>query len=193
MGGKAAFDTINSIRGTEGVAEKRAVLRKSGLTEEQQAIIYEDMLASEGDRDLIGALKMRNTLNGAGTDIGAVATVLGQMAEHSANAPKMNILLKSRLSDADKEYIYMNKMVHADRKAAEQEQLGVVKSAGGNIALFLDLDSKISKLDGKLNGKTVNLLKSRRAKAAIDEATPDMSRENRQKLYELWNVSKKIW
>lgn len=193
MGGKTAFDTINSIRGTEGSAEKRAALRKSGLSSDQQAIIYEDMLASEKDKALMGAMKMRNDLDGAGTDMGLVAAVLGNMAEHAADAPKMNILLNSRLSEADKEYIYMYKMVDEDRKETEKTQLQTVKSAGGDISLFLKLDSTISKLDGKENGKTVNLLKSRRVKAAIDEATPGMSTADRRKLYELWSVSKKVW
>jgi hypothetical protein len=193
MGGKAAFDTINAIRGTEGTKEKREELRKSGLTSEQQAIIYEDMLASEGDKALMSIMRYRNNAESAGTDMGVLATVLGQMAEHSGKTPKLNILLKSGLSEGDKEYIYMNKLVDEDRKETEKAQLETVKSAGGDMALFLGLDVKISKLDGKMNGKTVNLLKSRRVKAAIDEATPDMSRENRQKLYDLWNVSKKIW
>jgi hypothetical protein len=193
MGGKAAFDTINAIRGTEGTKEKREELRKSGLTSEQQAIIYEDMLASEGDKALMSIMRYRNNAESAGTDMGVLATVLGQMAEHSGKTPKLNILLKSGLSEGDKEYIYMNKLVDEDRKETEKAQLETVKSAGGDMALFLGLDVKISRLDGKMNGKTVNLLKSRRVKAAIDEATPDMSRENRQKLYDLWNVSKKIW
>ena len=46
---------------------------------------------------------------------------------------------------------------------------------------------------GTLKGDGVYLLKSRRVKAAIDKNVKGKSRAEMQRLYEAWDVSKKVW
>ena len=43
------------------------------------------------------------------------------------------------------------------------------------------------------NGKSVYLSKSRKVKAIIDEMLPDLGQAQREKLYEQFDVSNKVW
>lgn len=58
---------------------------------------------------------------------------------------------------------------------------------------YATLNDYIGTLNGKRNGETVYLLKSRRVKAAIDKNVKGKTKAEMRKLYEAWDVSKKVW
>ena len=47
--------------------------------------------------------------------------------------------------------------------------------------------------DRDANGNTITLTASKKKKAAIDKATPDLTQEQREVLYESFGVSPKVW
>jgi hypothetical protein len=47
--------------------------------------------------------------------------------------------------------------------------------------------------DKDANGKTIQLSASRKKKAAIDKAVPNLTKAQRQKLYDVFDISKKVW
>ena len=58
---------------------------------------------------------------------------------------------------------------------------------------YATLNDYIGTLNGKRNGETVYLLKSRRVKAAIDKNVKGKTKAEMRKLYEAWDVSEKVW
>lgn len=110
-----------------------------------------------------------------------------------------------KLNDSQREFLYEAFDVpeklykeleeEAELPDAYKKSMSIGSVIGIDRQVFLDvyLAQRDVKGDKDRNGKTVYLSSSENKKAAIDEATEGLSRKQKEYLYEVFGVSKKVW
>jgi len=139
-----AFAEINKIRMETKTSEKRNAIRSSGLDEEQKAILFYDLAASDTDKEILDHFQESGSM-------GKAADCLLRMADHSGANAERSVLRYSSLSDADKEYIYLQKISSTEK---DQTRITGLKKAGMGMDDFLSIRNKYSTLnDASMGGK----------------------------------------
>lgn len=140
-----AFDEINKIRAKSKSAEKRAAIRSSLLNEEQKAILYYDLVAGETDKEILDGFQKMGSM-------GTAADCLSRMAEHEGTSAKRTVLRGSDLSDYEKEYIYLNKIITTDdSREKEKAKIDALKAAGIGMNDYLTIKNKYAYIEDNVS------------------------------------------
>ena len=135
-----AFDEVNHVRSAEKTSSKMTVLRASLLTEEQKGILYYDMVAGDKEREVLDHFK----------DSGnrwRLAECMSRMGEFEQTAPKRETLKNAALSDEEKEYLYLYKIVYKDSREKEQSRVRALSAAGLGMDAYLSVKNKLQELN----------------------------------------------
>lgn len=134
-----AFDEVNHVRSAEKTSSKMTVLRASLLNEEQKGILYYDMVAGDKEREVLDHFK----------DSGnrwRLAECMSRMSEFEQTAPKRETLKNAALSDEEKEYLYLYKIVYKDSREKEQGRIRTLRDAGIGMNDYLKIRTKYGEL-----------------------------------------------
>lgn len=135
-----AFDEVNHVRSAEKTSSKMTVLRASLLNEEQKSILYYDMVAGDKEREVLDHFK----------DSGnrwRLAECMSRMGEFEQTAPKRETLKNAALSDEEKEYLYLYKIVDKDSREKEQSRVRALSTAGLGMDAYLSVKNKLQELN----------------------------------------------
>lgn len=135
-----AFDEVNHVRSAEKTSSKMTVLRASLLNEEQKGILYYDMVAGDKEREVLDHFK----------DSGnrwRLAECMSRMSEFEQTAPKRETLKNAALSDEEKEYLYLYKIVCKDSREKEQGRIRALSAAGLGMDAYLSVKNKLQELN----------------------------------------------
>ena len=139
-----AFEEISKIRMESKTDGKRSAIRSSGLSEDQKAILFYDMAASDTDKGILDHYQESESM-------GKVADCLLRMADHSGANAERSVLRYSDLSDADKKYIYLEKISSTEK---DQTRITELAKAGMGMDEFLSIRNKYATLDkASMGGK----------------------------------------
>lgn len=136
-----AFDEVNHVRSAEKTSSKMTVLRASLLNEEQKGILYYDMVAGDKEREVLDHFK----------DSGnrwRLAECMSRMSEFEQTAPKRETLKNAALSDEEKEYLYLYKIVYKDSREKERNRVRALSAAGLGMDAYLSVKNKLQELNG---------------------------------------------
>lgn len=141
---KESYDLIRQLSGIEkendddnGAALQRQALRESGVSDEAKAVVWYEMMASEKDRKTMDALK--------DADMGEVARVLMDMKDRRKDSQKLEIIMSSSLTDAQKGTLYLETLAGDEDK----EKVTALKNAGMDAYQYLTYKTAISGLSGR--------------------------------------------
>lgn len=135
-----AFDEVNHVRSAEKTSSKMTVLRASLLNEEQKGILYYDMVAGDKEREVLDHFK----------DSGnrwRLAECMSRMSEFEQTAPKRETLKNAALSDEEKEYLYLYKIVYKESREKEQGRIRALSAAGLGMDAYLSVKNKLQELN----------------------------------------------
>ena len=135
-----AFDEVNHVRSAEKTSSKMTVLRASLLNEEQKGILYYDMVAGDKEREVLDHFK----------DSGnrwRLAECMSRMGEFEQTAPKRETLKNAALSDEEKEYLYLYKIVYKDSREKERSRVRALSAAGLGMDAYLSVKNKLQELN----------------------------------------------
>ena len=200
--GMSANDYVQLHRELEGKENNRAklqTLEKTGLSDEAKEFFYQNnILNSDSQKEKYSKLRSQGLTFREASDLQVKISTLDDMYEKKLDTEGFGATKAEQ--KATELYDYIGKMgVNDATKTALQEEY--CKSA-------IQLEAKYQKVQGilttdeyatlndyigTLKGDGVYLLKSRRVKAAIDTNVTGKSRAEMQRLYEAWDVSKKLW
>ena len=139
-----AFEAISKIRMETKINGKRNAIRNSGLNEDQKAILFYDLAASDTDKGILDHFQESGSM-------GKVADCLLRMADHSGANAERSVLRYCDLSDTEKEYIYLEKISSTEK---DQTRITELKKAGMGMDDFLSIRNKYSTLnDASMGGK----------------------------------------
>lgn len=144
-----AFETINKVRKEEKAKEQRRVIRSGLLSGEQKAILYYDLVASERDKEVLDYFNGKDS-------IAEAADCLSRIADYKGTLPKRNVLQNANLSDAEKEYICLNKIVQEDDIEKEKARIAALRQASVGMNDYLKIKNKYGQLydsEGKAEQK----------------------------------------
>lgn len=170
---------LMNMRDMEDGEEKRAYLRKSGLSGEEMSTIYYDMLATEKETEILNMFKKRNS------DMGEVTKVLSEVRDagqktgaEAATAKKMAIAYAD-LSDDEKVTLYRELVSDKNDNAIEE-----FRDAGLSMGEFLEYEDKTA------NAKSdASMTKKQKIMSIIDSL--DVSDEKKDAIYRLEGYSEK--
>lgn len=141
---KESYDLIRQLSGIEKendddnrAALQRQALRESGVSDEAKAVVWYEMMASEKDRKTMDALK--------DADMGEVARVLMDMKDRRKDSQKLEIIMSSSLTDAQKGTLYLETLAGDEDK----EKVTALKNAGMDAYQYLTYKTAISGLSGR--------------------------------------------
>ena len=147
MTSRGAFDLIRKIGAAKATEEmtadaiKRQILRDAQISEEERAVVYYGMMATEKERTLLDAFNDQN-LNTA-----RAADLLLQMRDASSTAEKRKMLYNTRLGDLEKAMIYREKI-----STAWDEEIAAVHEAGLMFDDFLAAQNALAEIEASVNG-----------------------------------------
>lgn len=127
-----AFEEINKVRVCEKAEDKRSVILNSSLSDNQKATLYYDLVldSDSKDREVLDHFEGKDSR-------GEVAKCLMQMAGQITEKGKKSCLQKADLSEGEKVWIYLNKLVTSDNKDKEQSRVLTLQRAGVTINEYL--------------------------------------------------------
>ena len=141
---KEGYDLIRQLSSIEKendddnrAALQRQALRESGVSDEAKAVVWYEMMASEKDQKTMDALK--------GADMGEVARVLMDMKDRRKDSQKLEIIMSSSLTDAQKGTLYLRTLAEDEDK----EKVTALKNAGMDAYQYLTYKTAISGLSGR--------------------------------------------
>ncbi len=136
-----AFETLSRMQMEEKDKEKRRVIRSSILSEEQKAILYHSITDEDSaDRRILDHYQ--------GTaHMGKAADCLMRMADYKDNKPKKYILQNTNLPDAEKKYIYLEKIVQKDDREKETKKIDALMGAGIGMNDYIDIKNKYAQIN----------------------------------------------
>lgn len=141
---KESYDLIRQLSGIEKendddnrAALQRQALRESGVSDEAKAIVWYEMMASEKDQKAMDELK--------DADMGEVARVLMDMKDRRKDSQKLEIIMSSSLTDAQKGTLYLETLAGDEDK----EKVTALKNAGMDAYQYLTYKTAISGLSGR--------------------------------------------
>ncbi|WP_458408057.1 hypothetical protein [Anaerotignum sp.] len=136
----AAFEAINRVRRETKAKEQRSAIRSSLLTDEQKAILFYDFSASDRDKEILDYFDGK-------TSMAAAADCISRINDYDGTSPKRNVLRNSDLSDENKEYIYLQKIVQKDSREKEQAKIVALRQAGVGMDDYLKIKNKYAQVD----------------------------------------------
>ena len=144
----AAFDAINLVKAVGDNADKRKEIRKSGLSKEQQGILFYDLAANDKEKEM---------LDRYGADARAeMADVLSRLSEHEKKDARMNMLRQENISDRMKRDIFRNMISDNEYDGGDMDQ---ITGAGMSMDEFLQIKGEYTRIRRE-GGKQKDQMKS---------------------------------
>ena len=140
-----AFESINKMNREDKGRDKRRAIRSAPLSAEQKAILYRSILSDkQKDKEILDYFSWTNSM-------GEVADYLMRAADYKDNAAKKAALQDAKISDDEKEYIYMEKFVQDESREKEQGRIRTLRDAGIGMNDYLKIrtKSKMSRINCK--------------------------------------------
>lgn len=135
-----AFESINKMNREDKGRDKRRAIRSAPLSAEQKAILYRSILDDDQkDKEILDYFKWKNSM-------GEVADYLMRAADYKSDTPKKAALQDAKISDDEKEYIYMEKFVQKDSKEKERSKIRTLREAGIGMNDYLKIRMKYGEL-----------------------------------------------
>lgn len=135
-----AFESINKMNREDKGRDKRRAIRSAPLSAEQKAILYRSILKDDQkDKEILDYFSWTNSM-------GEVADYLMRAADYKDNAAKKAALQDAKISDDEKEYIYMEKFVQDESKEKEQGRIRTLRDAGIGMNDYLKIRTKYGEL-----------------------------------------------
>lgn len=136
----AAFESINKVNQEDKGKDKRRAIRSAPLSAEQKAILYRSILDDDQkDKDILDYFKWTNSM-------GEVADYLMRAADYKSDVPKKAALQDAKISDEEKEYIYMEKFVEDKSKEKERSRIRALREVGIGMNDYLKIRTKYGQL-----------------------------------------------
>ena len=135
-----AFESINKMNREDKGRDKRRAIRSAPLSAEQKAVLYRSILDDDQkDKEILDYFKWKNSM-------GEVADYLMRAADYKSDVPKKAALQDAKISDEEKEYIYMEKFVEDKSKEKEQSRIRALREAGIGMNDYLKIRMKYGQL-----------------------------------------------
>lgn len=135
-----AFESINKMNREDKGRDKRRAIRSAPLSAEQKAILYRSILKDDQkDKEILDYFSWTNSM-------GEVADYLMRAADYKDKAAKKAALQDAKISDDEKEYIYMEKFVQDESKEKEQSRIRALREAGIGMNDYLKIRMKYGQL-----------------------------------------------
>ena len=135
-----AFESINKMNREDKGRDKRRAIRSAPLSAEQKAILYRSILSDkQKDKEILDYFSWTNSM-------GEVADYLMRAADYKDNAAKKAALQDAKISDDEKEYIYMEKFVQDKSKEKEQSRIRALREAGIGMNDYLKIRMKYGQI-----------------------------------------------
>ena len=135
-----AFESINKMNREDKGRDKRRAIRSAPLSAEQKAILYRSILKDDQkDKEILDYFSWTNSM-------GEVADYLMRAADYKDNAAKKAALQDAKISDDEKEYIYMEKFVQDESSEKEQGRIRTLRDAGIGMNDYLKIRTKYGEL-----------------------------------------------
>lgn len=135
-----AFESINKMNREDKGRDKRRAIRSAPLSAEQKAILYRSTLDDDQkDKEILDYFSWTNSM-------GEVADYLMRAADYKDNAAKKAALQDAKISDDEKEYIYMEKFVQDESKEKEQGRIRTLRDAGIGMNDYLKIRMEYGQL-----------------------------------------------
>lgn len=135
-----AFESINKMNREDKGRDKRRAIRSAPLSAEQKAILYRSILDDDQkDKEILDYFSWTNSM-------GEVADYLMRAADYKDNAAKKAALQDAKISDDEKEYIYMEKFVQDESREKEQSRIRTLREAGIGMNDYLKIRMKYGQL-----------------------------------------------
>lgn len=135
-----AFESINKMNREDKGRDKRRAIRSAPLSAEQKAILYRSILSDkQKDKEILDYFSWTNSM-------GEVADYLMRAADYKDNAAKKAALQDAKISDDEKEYIYMEKFVQDESKEKEQSRIRTLRDAGIGMNDYLKIRTEYGQL-----------------------------------------------
>lgn len=135
-----AFESINKMNREDKGRDKRRAIRSAPLSAEQKAILYRSILSDkQKDKEILDYFSWTNSM-------GEVADYLMRAADYKDNATKKAALQDAKISDDEKEYIYMEKFVQDESREKEQGRIRTLRDAGIGMNDYLKIRTEYGQL-----------------------------------------------
>lgn len=135
-----AFESINKMNREDKGRDKRRAIRSAPLSAEQKAILYRSILSDkQKDKEILDYFSWTNSM-------GEVADYLMRAADYKDNAAKKAALQDMKISDDEKEYIYMEKFVQDESREKEQGRIRTLRDAGIGMNDYLKIRTEYGQL-----------------------------------------------
>lgn len=135
-----AFESINKMNREDKGRDKRRAIRSAPLSAEQKAILYRSILSDkQKDKEILDYFSWTNSM-------GEVADYLMRAADYKDNAAKKAALQDTKISDDEKEYIYMEKFVQDESREKEQGRIRTLRDAGIGMNDYLKIRTEYGQL-----------------------------------------------
>lgn len=135
-----AFESINKMNREDKGRDKRRAIRSAPLSAEQKAILYRSILKDDQkDKEILDYFSWTNSM-------GEVADYLMRAADYKDDAAKKAALQDAKISDDEKEYIYMEKFVQKDSKEKERSKIRTLREAGIGMNDYLKIRTEYGQL-----------------------------------------------
>ena len=135
-----AFESINKMNREDKGRDKRRAIRSAPLSAEQKAILYRSILKDDQkDKEILDYFSWTNSM-------GEVADYLMRAADYKDKAAKKAALQDAKISDDEKEYIYMEKFVQDESREKEQGRIRTLRDAGIGMNDYLKIRMKYGEL-----------------------------------------------
>ena len=135
-----AFESINKMNQEDKGGDKRRAIRSAPLSAEQKAILYRSILSDkQKDKEILDYFSWTNSM-------GEVADYLMRAADYKDNAAKKAALQDTKISDDEKEYIYMEKFVQDESREKEQGRIRTLRDAGIGMNDYLKIRMEYGQL-----------------------------------------------
>ena len=135
-----AFESISKMNQEDKGRDKRRAIRSAPLSAEQKAILYRSILKDDQkDKEILDYFSWTNSM-------GEVADYLMRAADYKDNAAKKAALQDAKISDDEKEYIYMEKFVQDESKEKEQSRIRALREAGIGMNDYLKIRMKYGQI-----------------------------------------------
>ena len=135
-----AFESINKMNREDKGKDKRRAIRSAPLSAEQKAILYRSILKDDQkDKEILDYFSWTNSM-------GEVADYLMRAADYKDKAAKKAALQDAKISDDEKEYIYMEKFVQDKSKEKEQSRIRALREDGIGMNDYLKIRTEYGQL-----------------------------------------------
>lgn len=135
-----AFESINKMNREDKGRDKRRAIRSAPLSAEQKAILYRSILKDDQkDKEILDYFSWTNSM-------GEVADYLMRAADYKDDAAKKAALQDAKISDDEKEYIYMEKFVQDESREKEQSRIRALREAGIGMNDYLKIRMKYGQI-----------------------------------------------